>query len=253
MSITIDLSGQVALVTGASQGIGAAIARALHRAGATVLLNHPDLDATRQDAETIVSELVLARADSACTLAADVADPAAVGRMMETIRERWGGLEILVNNAGILRDRTIGKMSLEEWHAVLNVNLGGVFHCCKFGLELLRPGGTIVNLGSIAALMGFPGQSNYAASKAGVLALTRVLSKECARRSIRVNAVAPGVVETAMAGLIRDEVKARMLEQIPLGRFAQPEEIADAVLFLCSPLASYITGQTLQVNGGWLG
>lgn len=253
MSIAIDLSDRIALVTGASQGIGAESARTLHAAGATVLLNHPGTGNTESDCEAIALALRETRSDSAFALAADVADAAAVQALMASIQQRWGGLDLLINNAGILRDRTIAKMTLEEWHAVIDVNLSGVFHCCKYGLEVMRDGGAIVNLGSIAAILGFPGQTNYAAAKAGVMAMTRVLSRECAKRAIRVNSVAPGVVETPMALSIREQVKVKMLEQIPLGRFAQPREIADAVLFLCSDLAGYVTGQCLHVNGGWHG
>lgn len=253
MSLAIDLAGRVALVTGASQGIGAAIARRLHEAGAYVVLNHPDVGTTARDAEAVSSELNERRPDSAHVAAADVRDPDAARAMMADAQARFGGLDHLVNNAGILRDRTIAKLELAQWREVIDVNLTGVFHCCKFGLEVLRDGGSIVNLGSLSGLIGFPGQVNYSAAKAGVHAMSRVLSREVARRSIRVNAVAPGVVETSMAEQIRPEVRAGMLTQIPLARFARPEEIADAVLFLCSPLASYITGQTLEVNGGWHG
>jgi 3-oxoacyl-[acyl-carrier protein] reductase len=133
------------------------------------------------------------------------------------------------------------------------VNLSGVFYCCKFGLEVLRDGGAIVNMGSLAAILGFYGQANYAAAKAGVLALTRVLSRECARRSIRVNALAPGVIDTPMAATIPENVRAEMLKSVPLARFGTPGEVAATALFLCSPLASYITGQTIEVNGGWRG
>ncbi len=209
MSIEIDLSDQIALVTGASQGIGAEIARTLHKAGARVVLNHPDVGTTRADAERVAETLNHERRESAVVQAADVSDPEAVRAMMDVVRELWGGLDILVNNAGILRDRTIAKMSLAEWRSVLDVNLSGVFHGCKFGLEIFRDGGSIVNLGSLAAAEGFYGQSNYAAAKAGVQALTRVLSKECARRSIRVNAIAPGVIETAMSATIPDAVRRR--------------------------------------------
>src|SRR3954471_21890299 len=212
MSVVIDLTGQDALVTGASQGIGAAIARTLHRAGARVILNHPDAGdgQTRSDAEALAAELLALRPDSAPVRAADVSDPAGVAAMMASARAAWGGLDILVNNAGILRDRTVAKMSLEEWRAVIDVNLSGVLHGCKFGLEVLRDGGSIVNLGSLAAEAGFHGQANYAAAKAGVQALTRVLARECARRSIRVNAVAPGLIDTAMAASITAEVRASM-------------------------------------------
>ncbi len=255
MSVNIDLSGRVALVTGASQGIGAAIAGRLHEAGATVILNHPGSPdgRTRSDAEALAASLNAARPGSAAIVAADVADPGAVRAMMQSVAEARGGLDLLVNNAGILRDRTIAKMSLEEWRAVVDVNLSGVFHCCKFGLEVLRDGGAIVNLGSLSARAGFHGQANYAAAKAGVQSLTRVLSRECARRKIRVNAVAPGVIATNMAAKIAPEVRAEMLRQIPFRRFGTPAEVADAVLFLCSPLAGYITGHVLEVDGGWRG
>ena len=158
-----------------------------------------------------------------------------------------------MNNAGILRDRTIAKMSLQEWREVIDVNLSGVFHCCKWGLEILRDGGAIVSMGSLSAEAGFHGQSNYAAAKAGVQGMTRALSRECARRSIRVNAVAPGLIDTSMAATIPEHVRAEMQKAIPWRRFGQAQEVADAVLFLCSPLAGYITGHTLRVDGGWRG
>ena len=253
MSLVIELTGQTALITGASQGIGAEIARTLHRAGARVVLNHPDLGGTRGNAEAIAAELNRDRADSALVLEADIRDPVAVRAMMGQIQARWGGLDVLVNNAGILRDRTVAKMTLEEWQAVIETNLSGVFSCCKFGLEILRDGGAIVSLGSLSAAAGFHGQANYAAAKAGVQALTRVLARECARRSIRVNAVAPGVIATPMMEAVAEEVRDAMQRSIPLQRFGTPREVADVVLFLCSPLASYITGATLAVDGGWRG
>lgn len=255
MSVVIDLSGQAALVTGASQGIGAEIARALHQAGARVVINHPDQGEgrTRADADGLAEELNAARDGDALVLAADVADPSAVREMMRAVAERWGGIEILVNNAGILRDRSVAKMGLDDWRNVLDVNLSGVFHCCKFGLEILRDGGAIVNMGSLAAEAGFHGQANYAASKAGVHALTRVLSRECARRSIRVNSVAPGVIDTTIMATVPEPIRAEMVQAIPWRRFGSPQEVANAVLFLCSPLASYITGHRLDVDGGWRG
>lgn len=253
MSITIDFTGKTTLITGASQGIGAQMARTFHRAGATVFINHPGLGATGGDAERLAAELNSALAGSAFVLAADVSNADEVQRMMREVRERTGGLDFLINNAAILRDRTLAKMSIEEWKSVLNVNLDGVFHCCKFGLEIMRDGGAIVSLGSIAAILGAYGQANYAAAKAGVLALMRVVSREAAKRGIRANAIAPGVVDTAMVATIPGHVRAEMLKNIPLGRLGTPDEIAHVALFLCSPLASYVTGQTIEVNGGWRG
>lgn len=253
MSLAIDLAGKVVLITGSSQGIGAQMARTFHRAGATVVVNHPDLGNTGADAEKLAAELNLVRPASAVVCAADVADADAVRRMMQEVKQRLGGIDFLINNAAILRDRTIAKMSPEEWQAVMDVNLTGVFHCCKFGLEVMRDGGAIVSLGSIAAIQGFFGQANYAAAKAGVQAMMRVLAREAARRGIRANAIAPGVIDTAMAATIPESVRAEMLKNIPLARLGTPEEVANVALFLCSSLASYVSGQTIEVNGGWRG
>jgi len=255
VSISIDLSGSAALVTGSSQGMGAEIASLLHRAGARVVINHPDLGEgeTRADAEALRDKLVASRKDSAIVQAADVRDPAAVQAMMQTIRQEWGGLDILVNNAGILRQRSIAKMTWEEWSDVIDVDLSGVFCCCKYGLEVLRDGGSIVCVGSLAARVGFHGQSSYAAAKAGVEALVRVLGRECARRGIRVNAVAPGFINTSMIADASAEARDHFKESLALGRLGEPAEVAAAVLFLCSPLASYVTRHVLAVDGGFLG
>ncbi|MEQ1851922.1 MAG: SDR family oxidoreductase [Chthoniobacteraceae bacterium] len=253
MSIPIDLASKVALITGASQGIGATLARTFHRAGASVVINHPAIGSTGEDAEALAAELNRGRPGSAFVIPADVSIAEAVQGMMAEAKQRFGGIDFLINNAAIIRDRTISKMSLDEWKSVLDVNLSGVFHCCKFGLEIMRDGGAVVSLGSIAAIQGFFGQANYAAAKAGVQAMMRVLSREAARRNIRANAIAPGVIDTAMAATIPEAVRAEMLKNIPLARFATTEEIANVALFLCSPLASYISGQTIEVNGGWRG
>ena len=159
----------------------------------------------------------------------------------------------MVNNAGILRDRSFKKMSQSEWQDVIDTNLTGVFNSCKAGIEQLNENGAIVNVASLSAVTGFFGQANYASAKAGVITLTKVLSKELARKNIRVNAIAPGVVDTEMGKSIPEENRKVMLSHVPMGRFAEPSEIADVVLFLCSPLASYVTGQTIRVNGGWWG
>ncbi len=251
--IPIDLSGKTALVTGASQGIGARIARTFHEAGADLVVNHPGLAATQADAAALVAALEGVRPGSAIAVAADVSDEAQVSAMMDEAVRWRGGIDFLVNNAAIIRDRTLAKMSRGEWDAVLDVNLTGVYLCCRHGLAAMREGGAVVSFGSIAAIQGFYGQANYAAAKAGVQAMMRVLSREAARRGIRVNAVAPGVIDTSMAATIPEEVRGEMLRNVPLGRFGTVDEVANVVLFLCSPLASYVTGQTIEINGGWRG
>ncbi len=253
MFITLTLTGKTALITGATRGIGAATARSLHQAGASVWINHPPIHEMRQQSEDLTAELNHLRPDSAHTVEADVSVYAQVEAMMERIRKESGDLDFLINNAAILRDRTLAKMSIEEWESVRQVNLDGVFYCCKAALPILREGGAIVSMGSIAALQGFFGQANYASAKGAVAAMMRVLSRELGKKNIRVNTVAPGVVQTAMGESIPQSTRDEMLKSVPLGRFAQPEEIANTILFLCSPLASYITGQTIEVNGGWRG
>ena len=245
----IDLSGKVALVTGASQGLGSATTRALHAAGATVVINFfPDPDKVNEArAQVLAAEL----GERCLFVGADVRDPGAVDRMFEAVRASLGGIDIVVNNAAVLRDRTIRNMTDEDWQAVIDTNLTGVFHMNRAAARHLRDDGRIISMASIAATVGFFGQANYAAAKAGVAAMTRVLSRELARRRITVNAVAPGVVLTEMGKSIPEGVRESMLAQIPLGRFGEPDEIANVILFLCSPLASYMTGQTLHVNGGW--
>jgi 3-oxoacyl-[acyl-carrier protein] reductase len=237
------------LVTGASQGLGSATTRALHAAGATVVINFfPDPDKVNESrAQVLAAEL----GERSLFVGADVRDPGAVDRMFEAVRASLGGIDIVVNNAAVLRDRTIRNMTDEDWQAVIDTNLTGVFHMNRAAARHLRDDGRIVSMASIAATVGFFGQANYAAAKAGVAAMTRVLSRELARRRITVNAVAPGVVLTEMGKSIPEGVRESMLAQIPLGRFGEPDEIANVILFLCSPLASYMTGQTLHVNGGW--
>jgi 3-oxoacyl-[acyl-carrier protein] reductase len=247
--IPINLSGKTAIVTGSGQGLGASAAALLARAGANVFINyfHDPQGVNRQRAE----ETAAAIGAQALLVEADVRNPAAVAAMFDRAVERFGRVDIVVNNAGILRDRSIRKMTDEEWNAVIGTNLTGVFNVCRQAAEKIADGGRLVNLSSISAFQGFFGQSNYAAAKGGVVSLTKVLSREVARRNITVNAVAPGVVLTEMGKAIPEAVRQEMLKSIPLARFGEPEEIGQVILFLCSDLASYVTGQTIHVSGGW--
>lgn len=246
--ITYSFPGKVVLVTGSSRGMGAEIVRAFAKAGATCFVQYfPDAEGiNRREAEAVAAEC-----GGAHVVGGDVRDFASVEAMFTEVKAKAGRLDILVNNAGVLRDRTIRKMTLDEWNAVLQTNLNGVFHCSKVAAEMLADGGRIINVSSIAGVVGFPGQANYAAAKAGVLGMTRVLAKELARRQITVNAVAPGVVQTPMLGDIKPEVMAEYEKQIPIGRVGRPADIANAVLFLASEESGYITGQTLPITGGW--
>jgi 3-oxoacyl-[acyl-carrier protein] reductase len=244
--------GKVVLVTGSSRGMGAAILEAFAKAGATCLLNYfaDEAGQNRRDADETAARL---RGHGATVhlVEADVSRYAAVEALMKRVKDEHGGLDILVNNAGILRDRTVKKMTEAEWHAVIQTNLDGVFYCSKLGAEVLRDGGRIVNIASIAGMFGFHGQANYAAAKAGVIALTKVMAKELGKRQVCVNAVAPGVIRTAMIDAIKPEALAEYEKQIPVGRVGRPEEVAHAVLFLACEESSYISGQTLPVTGGW--
>ncbi len=247
--IAIDLTGKTAIVTGSSQGLGQATAGVLHAAGANLVINYfPDPEGHHgRLAEKVVSDL----GQRAIAAAADVRDRSQLEAMADTAIRHFGGLDIVVNNAAVLRDRTIRKMTDEEWAAVIDTNLTGVFNMNKVAAEKLNDGGRIVSMSSVAGVLGVFGQVNYSSAKAGVIAMTKVLSKELARQKITVNAVAPGVVLTEMGKSIPEKARDAMLAQIPLGRFAEPEEIANVIAFLCSDLASYITGQTIHVNGGW--
>jgi 3-oxoacyl-[acyl-carrier protein] reductase len=247
--VPIDLSGRTAIVTGGGQGLGAAVATALHRAGAAVAITYwPDPAGQNQArADGLAAQL----GERALVVAGDVRSPEAMSAAVEATVGNFGRLDILVNNAGIVRDRSFKKMSFPEWQQVIDTNLTGVFNACKAAEPRLQEGGRIVNVSSISAALGFFGQANYAAAKAGVTGLTRVLARELARRRITVNAVAPGLVLTEMGLTIPEEERQRMLGNVPLGRFGDPDDIAHAILFLCSGLAGYVTGQTLHVNGGW--
>ena len=248
--ISIDLTHQVAIVTGGIQGLGLATAQTLRQAGAAVALNYfddPD-GVSRRRAE----ELRQQWPDEAVYIApADVRDREQLQTFYAAVTKRFGRIDHLINNAAILRDRTVKKLTEEEWSAVIDTNLSAVFRATQVALPFLADGGRIVNMASISGAIGFFGQANYASAKAGVMAFTKVLSRELAARRINVNAVAPGVVLTEMGQSIPESAREQMLGQIPLSRFGEASEIASVILFLCSPLSSYMTGQTLHVNGGW--
>ncbi len=244
--------GKVVLVTGSSRGMGAAILEAFARAGATCVVNYfDDPEGQNHNDAAGTAQGLSALGVPVHVLDADVRRYESVQNLMERVVELEGGLDILVNNAGILRDRTMKKMTLEDWQCVIETNLDGVFHCSKLGAEILRDGGRIVNIASIAGIAGFHGQANYAAAKAGVIALTKVQAKELARRGITVNAVAPGVIHTPMLQGLKPEVLAEYEKQIPVGRIGRPEDVAHAVLFFACEESGYITGQTLPITGGW--
>lgn len=249
--ISIDFSDKVAVITGATQGLGKATAEMFLRAGGKVAVNYLDDPAGigRQRAEEACRDW----RDNALVMPADVRSREQMTTFFNAVQERFGKVDFLVNNAAILRDRTLKKMTDDDWDAVVDTNLSAVFRVSQCALPFLQDGGRIVNLASISGTIGFFGQANYSSAKAGVMAFTKVLSRELASRRINVNAVAPGVVLTEMGASIPEAAREQMLAQIPLKRFGDPEEIASVILYLCSDLASYVTGQTLHVNGGWWG
>lgn len=249
--IAIDLQDKVAVITGGGQGLGQATGNLLHAAGARVVVTYLDDEAGVGRARA--EETVAAWPDRGLAIAADVRSRDQMQAMFETVQSRWGKVDFLVNNAAILRDRTVKKMADADWEDVIETNLSAVFRVVQTALPFLADGGRIVNMASISGVIGMFGQANYASAKAGVIGLTKVLSKELANRRITVNAVAPGVILTEMGKSIPEESRQQMLAQIPLRRFGEPDEIGKVILFLCSDLASYMTGQTLHVNGGWWG
>ena len=248
------LAGKRALVTGASQGIGRATALMLAREGADVVINHyPDeAGAHRRNADSVAKEIEgLGR--RALVVGADVALEEPSTKMVEEAIQAFGSLDILVNNAGILRDATLRNLTREHWDEVLDVNLGSMFNCSKPAAIHMRERetGSIVNVASVIALMGNVGQTNYAAAKAGAIGFTKSLARELARYHVRVNAVAPGFMDTDMTRAIEPEIREHVRQQIPLGHFGTADDVAAAILFLASDDARYITGEVLSVNGGW--
>jgi len=245
----VSLEGKVAIITGAAQGIGRAIAETLARHGADIVV--ADLDPGRsQDTIEAVSKL----GRRALNIKVNVADWDDVKSMTDQVLKDWGKIDILVNNAGVTRDGLLVRMKEEDWNLVLQVNLNGTFHCTKAVLQSMskQRSGRIVNIASIVGAIGNAGQANYAASKAAVIGLTKTVAREYASRMITVNAVAPGFIDTAMTHGLPPEVKETLQKQIPLGRLGQPSDVAEAVRFLVSDGAGYITGQVLHVNGGML-
>lgn len=242
------LTGKTAIVTGGSRGIGHAIAVAFAEAGANVAIIYAGNTAA---AEETLKE-VEAKGAQGVTIQCDVADEAAVTAMIKAVKEQFGAIDILVNNAGITRDNLLMRMKTGDWQAVIDTNLTGAFHCIKGVTKIMmkQRHGSIINISSVVGETGNAGQANYAAAKAGLLGLTKSVAKELASRSIRCNAVAPGYIKTDMTAELPESVIDEMVKTIPLGRVAQPEEVAKAVLFLASDNASYITGQVLNVDGG---
>ena len=244
----MKLDGKVALVTGASRGIGRAVALKLSAEGAKVAINFAG---NLAKAEEVKSEIE-SNGGEALLVQGNVADFDAVNEIVKEIVDAWGRIDILVNNAGITRDNLLLKMSEENFDEVIATNLKGVFNCTKAVTKLMmkQRAGRIVNMSSVVALMGNAGQANYAAAKAGIIGFTKSAAKEFAPRGITVNAIAPGFIGTDMTNAIPEKIKDEMLKNIPLGRFGNPEDVAEAVMFFVSEEAAYITGQVICVDGG---
>ena len=244
----MHLTGKTAIVTGGSRGIGRAVSVALAKAGANVAIIYAGNTAAAEETKKLV-ERCGAKAE---LFQCDVADEASVASMVKNVKKDFGSIDILINNSGITRDGLLMIMKEEDWNAVLQTNLTGVYHCTKAVSRIMmkQKAGAIVNLTSVVGETGNAGQANYAAAKAGVIGFTKAVAKELASRHIRCNAVAPGYVETDMTAFLTEEGKDAMLKTIPLGRPASADDVAQAVLFLASDEASYITGQVLNVDGG---
>lgn len=244
----MHLEDKVALVTGASRGIGRAVAIRLAQAGADVVVNYAGSEAAAQ--ETVDAIVALGR--KAIKIQANVADAEQVAAMVDEAHKEFGHIDILVNNAGITKDGLLMRMKDEDWDAVLDINLKGTYLVTKAVSKIMmkQRSGSIINMTSVVGVMGNAGQTNYAASKAGVIGFTKSCAKEMASRGIRVNAIAPGFIHTEMTEVLSDKVKEAMVGQIPLGRMAEPQEVANVAVFLAAPFSNYITGQVINVDGG---
>ncbi len=244
----MHLTGKTAIVTGGSRGIGRAIALRLAEEGANVAVIYAGNTAAAEETQKAIA----AQGGQSIAIQCDVANEEAVTAMVKQVKEQFGSVDILVNNAGITRDGLLMRMKTADWQAVLDTNLTGTFFCTKAVTKLMmkQRSGAIVNLTSVVGLTGNAGQANYAAAKSGIIGFTKSVAKELASRGIRANAVAPGYIDTDMTAVLSDTVKEEMIKAIPMGRIAQPQEVANAVLFLVSDCSSYITGQVLNVDGG---
>lgn len=242
------LKNKVALVTGASRGIGRQIALSLAKEGATVVVNY---NGNKEKADEVVAAIV-AEGGVAESYGCNVADFEAAGEMITEVIKKYGSLDILVNNAGITKDGLLLKMTEEDFDKVIDINLKGSFNCIKHVSRqmLKQKAGRIINMSSVVGVVGNAGQTNYAASKAGVIGMTKSVARELGSRGITVNAIAPGYIDTDMTAVLSDEIKGQIVDSVPLKRMGQVEDIANAVVFLASDKASYITGQVLSVDGG---
>jgi 3-oxoacyl-[acyl-carrier protein] reductase len=243
----MDFRGQVGIVTGGARGIGKAIAEGLAKSGVDLVIAGRNLDAANETAAALTAFGV-----KAMGVKLDVSNSEEVEKTFEGIRKEFQRIDILINNAGITKDGLLLRMSEAAWDSVIDINLKGVFLCSREAIKDMAKQryGRIVNITSVAAFMGNPGQANYSASKAGIVGFTKTIAREYAIRGITVNAVAPGFIETAMTDVLSDRVKEEMKKLIPLGRFGTVEDVANAVIFLASPDSGYITGQVIHVNGG---